>query len=179
MMTKEKEGESLHFQVIWRLQPRCSRSIHTPRQVIGFSGGCVLIDQILNHFARVVHFVQIVLEHGLFTELVEESFSFAQFVVLLQRPCEQLKHQTNWNKRWNEDYQMASSDGVTVEMLVWLASISPDTRCDVVTYGDFRERATWMDAGPHGMNCASLRSRIRCRLLWIWVGSTSPCKRTR
>jgi hypothetical protein len=40
----------------------------------------------------------------------------------------------------------------TVEMLVWLANMSPDTRCDVVTYGDLRERATWIEAGPQGMN---------------------------
>lgn len=63
---------------------------------------------------------------------------------------------------------------LTVLIEVWLASISPDTRWDVVTYGDFRDKATWMEAGPHGMNWASFRSRIRWRLLWIWVGSTSP-----
>ena len=41
----------------------------------------------------------------------------------------------------------------------------PLTRCDVCTYGDFLDRATWMDAGPHSMKLALLRSRIRCKLL--------------
>lgn len=75
---------------------------------------------------------------------------------------------------------------LTDEMLVWLASISPLTRCAVGMYGDLRERATYSGqvglsgcgtasapppaltcilAGPHGMNWASFLSRIRCRLL--------------
>ena len=48
---------------------------------------------------------------------------------------------------------------------VLLANIKPDTRCVSFTYGERRARATWIDAGPHGMNDASLRSRIRSRLL--------------
>ena len=32
-----------------------------------------------------------------------------------------------------------------------------------------------MEAGPHSMKLASLRSRMRCRLLCTCVGSTSPC----
>lgn len=43
-------------------------------------------------------------------------------------------------------------------MEVWLASMRPDTRWLVLTYGDFLDRATWMDAGPHSMKEASLRS---------------------
>ena len=31
-----------------------------------------------------------------------------------------------------------------------------------------------MLAGPHGMNWASFLSLILCKLLWTWVGSTSP-----
>jgi len=57
---------------------------------------------------------------------------------------------------------------LTCEMLVWLANIRPLTLCDVWMYGDFRDRATWMLAGPHGMNWASLRSLILCRLLCTW-----------
>ena len=34
---------------------------------------------------------------------------------------------------------------------------------------------TWMLAGPHSMKLASLRSRMRCKLLCTCVGSTSPC----
>ena len=41
----------------------------------------------------------------------------------------------------------------------------PLTRCEVCTYGDFLDNATWMDAGPHSMKLALLRSRIRCKLL--------------
>lgn len=41
-------------------------------------------------------------------------------------------------------------------------------------YGDFRDKATWILAGPHGINWASLRSLILCRDLWTCVGSTSP-----
>ena len=39
--------------------------------------------------------------------------------------------------------------------------MSPETRCEVCTYGDCFVRATWIDAGPHGMNEARFRSRIR------------------
>ena len=49
----------------------------------------------------------------------------------------------------------------TEAMLVWFASISPLTRWFVVTYGERRVSATWMDAGPHGMKLASWRSRMR------------------
>mmetsp|Transcript_9266 Transcript_9266/g.32186 ORF Transcript_9266/g.32186 Transcript_9266/m.32186 type:complete len:217 (+) Transcript_9266:251-901(+) len=59
-------------------------------------------------------------------------------------------------------------------MLVWLASMRPLTRCAVCTYGDLRLNATWMLAGPQSMKLASLRSRMRCRLLCTCVGSTSP-----
>ena len=34
---------------------------------------------------------------------------------------------------------------------------------------------TWMLAGPHSIKLASLRSRMRCKLLCTCVGSTSPC----
>ena len=40
--------------------------------------------------------------------------------------------------------------------------------------GERFDSATWMLAGPHGMNVASLRSRIRSKLLCTCVGSTSP-----
>lgn len=57
---------------------------------------------------------------------------------------------------------------LTVEILVWLASIRPLTRWAVWMYGDLRDSATCMLAGPQGMNWASFLSRIRCRLLWTW-----------
>ena len=44
---------------------------------------------------------------------------------------------------------------------VWFASISPLTRYGFFTYGLLRESATWMLAGPHGMNEHSWRSRMR------------------
>ena len=59
-------------------------------------------------------------------------------------------------------------------MDVWLASMSPLTRCGLFTYGERRESATWILAGPHGINEQSCRSRILCSDLWTWVGSTSP-----
>jgi len=54
----------------------------------------------------------------------------------------------------------------TVLMDVLLASSMPLTRFGLLIYGDERASATWIDAGPQGMNWAKLRSRIRCRLLW-------------
>lgn len=63
----------------------------------------------------------------------------------------------------------------TEQMLVWLANIRPETRWLLCTYGELRDKATWMLVGPHGMNCASLRSRIRWSDLCTCVGSTSPC----
>jgi hypothetical protein len=44
--------------------------------------------------------------------------------------------------------------------------MSPDTRCDDEMYGDLRESATWIEAGPQGMKVASWRSRMRRRDLW-------------
>lgn len=53
----------------------------------------------------------------------------------------------------------------TLPMLVWFAIMRPLTLCWVSTYGDLRESATWMEAGPHGMKAACRRSRIRCSAL--------------
>lgn len=63
---------------------------------------------------------------------------------------------------------------LTVDMLVWFASKRPLTRCGVWTYGDRLDRATWMLAGPQGINWAIRRSRILCSDLCTSVGSTSP-----
>ena len=63
---------------------------------------------------------------------------------------------------------------LTVAMLVWLASIRPLTRWLIGIYGLRLVRATWMLAGPQGIKVARRRSRIRRRLLWTSVGSTSP-----
>lgn len=57
---------------------------------------------------------------------------------------------------------------------MWLASMSPETLWAVWTYGDFRERATCMLAGPQGINWTSFLSLILCRDLCTWVGSSSP-----
>ncbi len=54
-----------------------------------------------------------------------------------------------------------------------MASISPLTLWAVVTYGDFLDSATWMEAGPQGMKLASLRSRMRWRDLCTWKCCTS------
>lgn len=64
-------------------------------------------------------------------------------------------------------------------MLVWLASIRPETRWLLWTYGLLRDNATWMLVGPHGMNCANFLSRIRCNDLCTCVGSTSPWNMTK
>ena len=49
---------------------------------------------------------------------------------------------------------------------VWLASIRPETRWLWEMYGDFLDMATWMEAGPQGMNFAISRSRMRRRDLF-------------
>ena len=36
------------------------------------------------------------------------------------------------------------------------------------------ERATWTEAGPHGMKSTSFRSRTLNSALWTSAGSTSP-----
>ena len=59
-------------------------------------------------------------------------------------------------------------------ILVWFASIIPDTLCGVSMYGLRFERATYMLAGPQGMKLASFLSLIRCKDLCTCVGSTSP-----
>ena len=48
-------------------------------------------------------------------------------------------------------------------MEVWLASMRPDTLWEVCTYGDFLDRATWMEAGPQGMKLANFLSLILWR----------------
>ena len=68
-----------------------------------------------------------------------------------------------WQMRWKRS-----------RMEVWFASMRPETRWGVLTYGERRESATWIEAGPHGMNEHSWRSRIRCSDLCTCVGSTSP-----
>ena len=52
--------------------------------------------------------------------------------------------------------------------------MSPETLFWLLMYGDFFDRATWIEAGPQSMKLASFRSRILYRLLWICVASTSP-----
>lgn len=63
---------------------------------------------------------------------------------------------------------------------MWLAIIHPETlgggggafassalsAARALTYGEGFVSATWIDAGPQGMNCARERSRIRMRDLW-------------
>lgn len=62
---------------------------------------------------------------------------------------------------------------LTEEMLVWFAIMRPLTRCADGRYGDLRDKATWMLAGPQGMKLANFLSRIRCRLLWTWWDKSS------
>lgn len=64
--------------------------LRSPRDVVGPRGRAVLVDQLLDHFARVVQLVKVVLEYVLFAELLQEGFPLAQLVVLPARPLEQL-----------------------------------------------------------------------------------------
>lgn len=57
---------------------------------------------------------------------------------------------------------------LTAEILVWLANIRPLTLWADGMYGDFLESATCILAGPQGINWASFRSRILCKLLCTW-----------
>lgn len=50
----------------------------------------VLVNQLLDHFARVVQLVKVLLEYVLFAELLQEGFTLTQFVVLPACPLEQL-----------------------------------------------------------------------------------------
>ena len=53
--------------------------------------GTVFIHQLLNDFARIVEFVEVILEHRQPTEILHESFTFDQFVVVLTHSVEQLQ----------------------------------------------------------------------------------------
>lgn len=46
-------------------------------------------------------------------------------------------------------------------MLVWLASISPETLCVLGKYGERLEQATCKVAGPQGMKLTIFRSLMR------------------
>jgi hypothetical protein len=93
----------------------------SPIEVIRPCGSSVLIDQLLNHVPRIVQLIQIVFEHRLLPELLQEGLSLAQFVVLIQTPLEQLQATTV------ERFFNAKPNQLTEEMLVWLASIKPET----------------------------------------------------
>jgi hypothetical protein len=106
-------------------------------------------------------------------DLPLDSFICLQYVVL--QIWDNANSVSNNTKKNCITLFLQALDLLTDEMLVWLASMRPDTRCALWMYGDLRDRATWMLAGPQGMNWANLRSRIRCKDLWTCVGSTSPC----
>lgn len=68
-------------------------------QVVGFGGGLVLVDQVLDDVTRLVHLVETVAEHGLLAELVEEGAALVQLVELVQRPLEQLRSSHRQKKK--------------------------------------------------------------------------------
>jgi len=67
-----------------------SMLLRAPGDVVGPGGRAVLVDQLLDHLARVVQLVEVVLEYVLFAELLQEGFALTQLVVLPARPLEQL-----------------------------------------------------------------------------------------
>lgn len=64
--------------------------MRSPGNIIRPCGCAVLVYQLLDHFARVVQLIKIVLEYVLFAELLQEGFALTQFVVLPARPLKQL-----------------------------------------------------------------------------------------
>ena len=60
-----------------------------PRQVVVGGGGLVLVDELADDLVAGVHFVQVVLEHVLLAELVEEGLALVQLTKLLAGPLEQ------------------------------------------------------------------------------------------
>ena len=61
-----------------------------PGNVVRSRGCTVLVYQLLDHLARVVQFVKVVLEYVLFAELLQEGLTLTQFVILPACPFEQL-----------------------------------------------------------------------------------------
>lgn len=61
-----------------------------PAEVVRLSGRLVLLHQIVDDFARIVQLAEVVFEHVLALELVEEGTTFAQLVVLVQDSFEEL-----------------------------------------------------------------------------------------
>ena len=71
------------------LSPGTSPYLLAPRQVVVGGGGLVLVDELADDLVAGVHFVQVVLEHVLLAELVEEGLPLVQLAELLAGPLEQ------------------------------------------------------------------------------------------
>lgn len=66
-----------------------------PGNIVRSRGCTVLVYQLLDHLARVVQFVKVVLENVLFAELLQESLTLTQFVILPACPFKQLWNNNN------------------------------------------------------------------------------------
>lgn len=64
--------------------------LRAPGDVVGACGCVILIDQLLHDLPGVVQLVKVVLEDVLLAELLQESLSLAQLVILPARPLKQL-----------------------------------------------------------------------------------------
>lgn len=93
--------------------------LRAPGDVVGPRGCAVLVDQVLHHLPRVVQLVEVVLEHVLLTELLQEGLAFPQLIVLTARPLKQLggggRKQTS-HKRINTE-----SERIRAESEIWIA----------------------------------------------------------
>jgi len=79
-----------HVAVAVRPLVPMSLLLCAPGDVVRARGCVVLIDQLLHDLPRVVQLIEVVLEDVLLAELLQESLSLAQLVVLPARPLKQL-----------------------------------------------------------------------------------------
>lgn len=135
----------------------CNYLLSTPLYIVWSRRCFIFFNKILDYFSGEVKLWQVILEYCLFFKLVKKSLSLPELVILVTGAVKQLYNINEIERTYNWRY--------TVVMLVWFANISPLTRCDDCKYGDLRERATWIPAGPQGMNCANFLSRILSKLL--------------
>lgn len=61
-----------------------------PGDVVGTCGGAVFVHELLNHLARVIQLVKVVLENVLLPELLEEGLPLPQLIILTTGTLKQL-----------------------------------------------------------------------------------------